>query len=242
MTFTQTASLPRIHALIPCAGSGSRMGFKKPKQYEQLAGLPMVLHACHTLMQVDAIASVHVGLAPDDQESLAWPTEPHFYRHFTGGATRQETVLQTAGAILEQGLGLSDDWVLVHDAARPGLSVKLVEQLIESVTADPKHVGGILALPLADTLKRQADQQVIAQTLPRDGLWLAQTPQMFRLGLLCEVLRKGIAAGADLTDEASAFEREGYQPLLVMGDIQNLKVTYPSDWDMMTQLLIHRRA
>ena len=147
-----------------------------------------------------------------------------------------------AGAILEQGLGLSDDWVLVHDAARPGLSVKLVEQLIESVTADPKHVGGILALPLADTLKRQADQQVIAQTLPRDGLWLAQTPQMFRLGLLCEVLRKGIAAGADLTDEASAFEREGYQPLLVMGDIQNLKVTYPSDWDMMTQLLIHRRA
>jgi len=130
----------------------------------------------------------------------------------------------------------------VHDAARPGLSVKLVERLIESVTADPKHVGGILALPLADTLKRQADQQVIAQTLPRDGLWLAQTPQMFRLGPLCEVLRRGIAAGADLTDEASAFEREGYQPLLVMGDIQNLKVTYPSDWDMMTQLLIHRRA
>lgn len=238
MTLTQTTHAPRIHALIPCAGTGLRMGFEKPKQYELLAGLPMVIHACQTLLRVRAIDSVHVGLAPDDQEVIDWPNSVKFHTHHLGGATRQETVLQTAQALLHAQLAQEQDWVLVHDAARPGLSQVLVEQLIRAVTADDQHIGGILALPLADTLKRAVtDQALIHETVSRDGLWLAQTPQMFRIGALCEALKQGIQAGAELTDEASAFERLGFKPLLVMGDIRNLKVTYPGDWVIMTQLL-----
>ena len=141
--------------------------------------------------------------------------------------------------MLCQGLP-ADDWVLVHDAARPGLKGSVVKRLIEDVI-ESRACGGILALPLADTLKQGSVNQtgvaVIQRTLPRDGLWVAQTPQMFHLQALSLALRQAISTNCPVTDEASAMEIAGHKPLLVMGDGINLKVTFPSDWSLMETLL-----
>ncbi len=238
--------MPKLHVLIPCAGTGSRMGFKQPKQFELLAGQPMALHAINTFLSMPEIASVWVGVSEDSKElpqelpKASWPKDSRFKLSATGGATRADTVLNTLKAMTTVGID-QDAWVLVHDAARPGLTVEAARRLIQAVTEHVYVSGGILAMPMADTLKLISPQnpQCIGKTLPRDGLWLAQTPQMFRLMALTEALDAAIKNKFEVTDEASAMERAGCEPLLVPGEWRNIKVTYPQDWALMDQILTH---
>ncbi|MFA6119978.1 MAG: 2-C-methyl-D-erythritol 4-phosphate cytidylyltransferase [Sideroxydans sp.] len=214
--------MSEFHALVPAAGFGARMGNELPKQYLDLAGRPMIWHALSTLCANTSIKTVFVVLAPDDEyfarydwSHCAGKLEPLY----CGGATRAESV---ANGLLASELE-PDDWVLVHDAARPCLSAHLLSRMIAELRDDP--VGGILAVPVADTLKRGDSQQRIAHTEPREGLWQAQTPQMFRAGVLAQALQQC----KTVTDEASAIEALGLQPKLVASDSSNFKVTYPQD-------------
>lgn len=212
------------YALVPAAGGGARMGAEIPKQYLPLLGRPLVWHTLATLCAVPSLARVFVVLSSDDTQ---W--ERHDWSAFAGrlevlrcgGATRAESVANGLRAIAAQVAG--DDWVLVHDAARACLSVAHVERLIEAVGGDA--AGGILAVPVADTLKRAGDDGSIAATVPREQLWQAQTPQMFRHALLLKALERAAA----VTDEAGAVEALGLAPKLVAADATNLKVTYPLD-------------
>ena len=223
---------PRFHALLPCAGTGSRAGTAQPKQYQTVAGQPMVMHTLQALACVPQLASGWVILSPDDDfewPKADWPA--HFRREACGGATRAASVFNGLSAMLQAGLP-AQDWVLVHDAARCLITHEAVSALIEACRDDP--VGGLLALPLPDTLKSHTlDGQAarVASTVPREDKWLAQTPQMFRLGALHAALADAAATGfAGITDESSAMERLGLSPRLVPGSAQNLKVTYPADF------------
>ncbi|HEY6863867.1 MAG TPA: 2-C-methyl-D-erythritol 4-phosphate cytidylyltransferase [Burkholderiales bacterium] len=214
----------RTFGLIPAAGSGSRLGSAAPKQYLSLAGRPMLHHAIAGLLADKRVEMVFVVLAPDDAafRTLDWSAfGERVAPLWCGGASRRDTVLN--GLIAAASAVEPNDWMLVHDAARPCLGKVELARLIDSASRD--EVGGILAVPVADTLKRADAEKRIAATEPRDGLWQAQTPQMFRHGLLLRALR-----GAPLvTDEAAAVEGLGYRPLLVEGSARNVKVTFPSD-------------
>ncbi|HYD78382.1 MAG TPA: 2-C-methyl-D-erythritol 4-phosphate cytidylyltransferase [Paucimonas sp.] len=216
----------RYFALIPAAGVGARVGAHCPKQYVSLAGKPMLLHALDTFAESAAIAHTFVVVgAEDGYVADALALAPHLAGRVTvlycGGATRRESVLN--GLLRMRDRAFDSDWVLVHDAARPGLTGKLIDRLIETVRGD--EVGGLLALPVVDTLKRADAERRSATTVPRDGLWAAQTPQMFRYALLCKALQ----AVENATDEASAVEALGLKPLLVEGSPRNFKVTLPHD-------------
>jgi 2-C-methyl-D-erythritol 4-phosphate cytidylyltransferase len=220
-------------ALVPAAGGGSRMGAERPKQYLPLAGRPLIHHALATLCAVPAIERVYVVLAPDDRywaECDFAALAPKLRVRRCGGATRAESVGNGLKAMA--GEVAATDWVLVHDAARACLTVDHVEALIREVGDDP--VGGILAVPVADTLKRE-ERGRIAATVPRESLWQAQTPQMFRHGLLREALE--FAPG--VTDEAGAVEALGLHPRLVAGDATNFKITYPLDLYLAEIILRH---
>jgi 2-C-methyl-D-erythritol 4-phosphate cytidylyltransferase/2-C-methyl-D-erythritol 2,4-cyclodiphosphate synthase len=216
----------RIYALVPCAGVGVRACTQGPKQYVQLAGRAMVAHTLLALQRVQRVQAVLVVLAADDQVferevpefsgPAAW-----IVRH--GGATRARTVANGLQALLERGAATTD-WVLVHDAARALLRPEWVDRLIDACVND--EVGGLLALPVADTLKAE-DAGRSSSTIDRRGKWVAQTPQMFRLGMLRDALQR---AGDGVTDEASAIEATGLRPKLVMGDATNLKITWPEDF------------
>ncbi len=228
--------MPRHYAIVPAAGSGSRFGAEKPKQYLDLLGRPLIFHTLAALCACPAIERVWVVLAPDDPW---WPRYDwselgaKLETVRCGGVTRAESVangLQAAAMV-----AADDDWVLVHDAARPCLSPAMLDALFADLANDP--VGGILAVPVADTLKRADAEQRVAATEPRDGLWQAQTPQMFRYGLLSEALEKC----RDVTDEAGAVEAFGLQPRLVRGDATNLKVTYPADLALAAMILRARK-
>ena len=224
-------------ALIPAAGSGSRMGGVVEKQYLDLNAVPMIAHAMMVLARQPRIERIFVVLSPTDTRwnNYAWQGwEERIEVLRCGGKTRAETVLNGLDAIAK--ICAPDDWVLVHDAARPCLPDERLAKLLDEVADDP--VGGLLAVPVADTLKRAAadtstDTRAEA-TVPRAGLWQAQTPQMFRHGTLVEALR---AAGSDITDEASAIEQLGLQPRLVESDSRNLKVTYPQDLELASLIL-----
>jgi len=224
--------MTEFHALVPAAGFGSRMGGELPKQYLPLAGRPMIFHALNTLCSDPEITTVFVVLAPEDTlfHSYDWSCfGDKLQPLFCGGAMRSETVLNGLTASeLEP-----DDWVLVHDAARPCLTRAHLAKLIAELRDDA--VGGILAVPVADTLKRADEQQRIARTEDRAGLWQAQTPQMFRAGLLAQALQQC----RSVTDEASAIEAMGLQPKLVAGDSSNFKVTYPQDL-LLAELLLQK--
>lgn len=215
-----TQQAPRYFALIPAAGVGSRMGAEIPKQYMALAGEPMIRKSLEAFLSCDRIARTFVVVSAEDPlaEHIVPADGPTVLR--CGGASRMESILNGLDAL--RGEIRDDDWVLVHDAARPGITVSLIEKLIDAVGSDP--AGGLLAVPVVDTLKRRGER---LETISREGLWLAQTPQMFRYGLL----RKALLAcepGA-VTDDASAVEALGYSPRLVEGHPRNLKVTLPSD-------------
>jgi 2-C-methyl-D-erythritol 4-phosphate cytidylyltransferase/2-C-methyl-D-erythritol 4-phosphate cytidylyltransferase/2-C-methyl-D-erythritol 2,4-cyclodiphosphate synthase len=239
---------PRCFALVPCAGIGARAGAAGPKQYAPLAGRPLVAWTLEALAQVEALAATLVVLAPDDTQfgelglreaaalaiGDAGADAPEHRLHVAraGGATRADSVLGGLDALL--GLGARpEDWVLVHDAARCLVPPAAVRRLIEACRDDP--VGGLLALPVADTLKRSTAEgeghERVEVTVPRTAIWAAQTPQMFRIGPLREALRAGLArADLAITDEASAIEAQGLQPRLVRGDDDNFKVTWPEDF------------
>lgn len=224
------------YALVPAAGGGSRMGADLPKQYLPLLGRPLIFHTLAALCAVPAIERVYVVLSPEDEH---WPgfaagaAAEKLRVLRCGGASRAESV--TNGLVALAGEVAADDWILVHDAARACLTVAQVAALIDQVGDDP--VGGILAVPVADTLKRADGDRIIA-TVPRDQLWQAQTPQMFRHRLLLQALRLAPA----VTDEASAVEAQGLRPKLVAADATNLKVTYPLDLQLAEWILAHRKS
>ena len=227
------ASAPRCFALLPCAGVGARAGAAMPKQYVEIAGRAMVAHTLAALAQVSRLAATLVVLSPDDaQFELRVPgfAGPRCWVCRRGGAQRADTVAQGLEELLERG-ALPRDWVLVHDAARCLVRPEWVDRLIDACW--PDVVGGLLALPVADTLK-QAEGGRVAATLSRVDKWAAQTPQMFRLGLLMPALRH---AGDAVTDEASAVESLGHAPLLVRGEAGNFKLTWPEDFVLAERLI-----
>ncbi len=239
------APTPRFFALIPCAGVGSRAGTAQPKQYHMLAGRPLVAHTLQAFAQVPRIARSLLVLAPGD--TFAELPNASFLIAACGGSTRSASVLNGLHALQAQG-AQAHDWVLVHDAARCLITPAQINALIDACQHDA--VGGLLAQPLADTLKSAADGRV-AGTIARSDKWLAQTPQMFRLGTLSKALGAALEAsetfGASdasaqaITDEASAMEAQGLRPLLVPGSAQNFKVTYPEDFAL-AEALLHSRA
>lgn len=231
----------RFFALVPCAGFGARSGSAVPKQYVALAGLPMVGHTLAALEAVARLQATLVVLSPgDDAFARAMPgfEGPRGWVAHEGGATRAATVENGLRALLARG-ARSDDWVLVHDAARCLLQPAWVDALIDAVLADGADaVGGLLALPLADTLKDEVGGRVRA-TVDRRGKWAAQTPQMFRIGLLQRALAQ---AGTSVTDESSAVEALGLAPRLVEASAENFKVTWPADFALAERLLRTRPA
>jgi 2-C-methyl-D-erythritol 4-phosphate cytidylyltransferase len=230
----------RLFVLIPCAGSGSRAGGTGPKQYQRIAGRPMVRH---TLDAFRALAGRFAGIAlvvsPEDREaSAALPRFPVAGEHLlhVGGATRAASVRNGLQALRQLGAG-PHDWVLVHDAARCLVTPTQIEALIAACEHDA--VGGLLAHRLPDTLKVASPEGRVASTLTRADKWLAQTPQMFRIGMLLDALER---AGDAVTDEAGAIEAIGLAPLLVPGSAQNFKLTYAEDFALAEALLHSRRA
>lgn len=213
-------------ALIPAAGIGSRIDSKLPKQYRELAGVPMLWHAIDALSRHSKIEQVFVILAADDVHFTRYdwtPFEAKLRPLYCGGATRAGSVLNALRAI--HPIAQAEDWMLVHDAARPCLTQAHLDSLVATLTAD--EVGGLLAMPVADTLKRADSDGYVIKTEARANLWQAQTPQMFRYGALLRALET--LGTAIPTDEASAIEHLGLQPKLVASDASNLKVTYPQD-------------
>jgi 2-C-methyl-D-erythritol 4-phosphate cytidylyltransferase len=228
---------PAITALVPAAGTGTRLGDTLPKQYIDLNGMPLMMHALSALAGVARIGKIMVVLSPDDAHwntivtrHQAWPALAARIEVLpVGGASRAESVLNGMRAI--ESRVAADSWLLVHDAARPCLRTQLVEQFVDELESD--LVGGLLALPLADTIKLDDGNLRVAKTVPREHIWRAQTPQMFRFG----ALQKALAATPGATDEAQAIEAGGHQPRLVMGDSANLKVTYATDLKLAGMLL-----
>jgi 2-C-methyl-D-erythritol 4-phosphate cytidylyltransferase len=214
---------PRYFALIPAAGVGARMAASGPKQYLKIGGKPMLRHAIDAFLFSELIAHTYVVVSADDPiiDSIVPSHGVTVLR--CGGATRMESVRNGLAALAPT--LRENDWVLVHDAARPGLNAELIEKLILATGDHP--VGGLLGLPVVDTVKRCIEGEACG-TIPRNGLWLAQTPQMFRYKLL----REALTAATDpntITDDASAVEALGLTPKLVEGHPRNLKVTLPDD-------------
>ena len=206
----------------------------------------MVMHTLSALGSVERLSQVVVVISPDD--SHAWPQAPewpaHFQRIACGGATRAESVFNGLTQLLEEGRRNSQgvqahDWILVHDAARCLITSVEINRLIDACLDD--EVGGLLAIPLPDTLKAAVNGRV-SQTLPREDKWLAQTPQMFRAGQLHAALQaKHTENFEGITDEASAMELAGFSPKLVVGSPHNFKVTYPPDFALAEDLLRSRK-
>lgn len=226
--------VPRCYALVPAAGVGARSGAAIPKQYVNLAGRPMLAHTLEALARVPGLAGTLVVISPeDDQFEAAVPGFDPAWVARSGGATRADSVAAGLRELQVRG-AQAHDWVLVHDAARCLLRPEWVSRLIAACAED--EVGGLLALPVADTLKHASASRVVA-TVDRAGKWAAQTPQMFRLGLL----QPALAAGTEgVTDEASAIEALGHSPLLVEAPMENFKVTWPADFALAERLLRSR--
>ena len=226
----------KILALVPAAGTGTRFGDSLPKQYLDIDGHPLIFHTLKALSRVSRIDTIIVVLSPDDNHWQNYPADwllvgGKLSTAMVGGNSRGETIANGLNAIAVS-LGIdANDWIMVHDAARPCIRTELIEQFIDELEND--RVGGLLALPLADTIKRDDGNLRVEKTLPRERLWRAQTPQMFRFALLKDALARCPQA----TDEAQAIEVLGHQPKLVMGDSANLKVTYAHDMKLARMLL-----
>jgi len=222
----------RLWAVIPCAGTGSRAGAGSPKQYQPVAGKPMVMHTLAAFAAVRRLSGVLVVVTAGD--TFFADEDATVLIAACGGSTRATSVFNGLSALLDRGAA-ADDWVLVHDAARCLITPEQINALIDACQGDA--VGGLLALRLPDTLKREVGGRV-AQTVERTDKWLAQTPQMFRIAELQQALQ---AAGDAVTDESSAMELAGKAPLLVDGSAQNFKVTYPQDFAL-AQAVLQARA
>lgn len=255
ITYASPDFKPRCFALVPCAGVGARAGGAGPKQYQAVAGQAVVAHTLAALSAVPRLSATLVVLSPDDalfeQHAPGFEGERGWVAR-VGGATRADSVAQGLNELLARG-AQPHDWVLVHDAARCLIRPEWVERLIEACDGGDgegsagDEVGGLLALPLADTLKSAVTGPVgeprVEATVDRSGKWAAQTPQMFRLGLLRPALLAALSepdSATRITDEASAIEAFGHQPRLVPGDWENLKVTWPGDFALAERLLATR--
>jgi 2-C-methyl-D-erythritol 4-phosphate cytidylyltransferase len=222
----------RYFGLVPAGGSGFRFSGNALKQYLPLAGKPMLYHAIERLLAAPEVEIVFVVLAPADAEFRTHDWSAFGERVaplYCGGASRRDSVLN--GLIAASSLVEPNDWVLVHDAARPCLSKGELRRLIDEAGRD--EVGGILAVPVSDTLKRADEEQRIVATESREGLWRAQTPQMFRHGMLLRALRDA----EHVTDEASAVEALGFKPKLIEGSLRNMKVTFLADLEFAERIL-----
>ncbi|CAG7601881.1 2-C-methyl-D-erythritol 4-phosphate cytidylyltransferase [Candidatus Vallotia tarda] len=243
--------IPRLFAIIPCAGTGSRAGSLIPKQYRTIAGRNLLYYSLIAFDACPEFTQILLVLSPDDIHFD--PSHLGALRYAVkrcGGEIRRKSVYNGLIKLAEFGARASD-WVLVHDAARPGITPRLIRTLIAAVQDDP--VGGIVAIPVIDTLKRVNAQQGseisnkvtalrISSTEPRDYLWQAQTPQMFRIGILREALAQAPVRSYPLTDEACILESLGYKPLIVRGSARNFKVTYPEDFELAEAFLTYRAA
>jgi len=227
----------RIHALIPAAGRSVRFGGTTLKQYAHLLGMPVIAHSISAVQRHAAVVTVTVALAPDDGifEPLIRPSFPAV-RTVAGGDSRAQTVMNGIDFIRRD--ADDDDWVLVHDAARPCLSVENLDRLIRAGLGSAG--GAILARPVSDTLKLADAGGLIEKTVDRSRYWAAQTPQLFRLGALGAHLAAALAAGESPTDEAAALERAGVRPLLVMGSASNIKITGSEDLALAEYILRHQ--
>ncbi len=217
--------------MVPAAGVGARMGAAIPKQYLPLAGRALILHTLERLCRYERLSGVIVGIAPGDPhweascapQCARWP---RFLGTYPGGETRARTVLNGLRALERH--ARPEDWVLVHDAARPCVRHGDMDRLTQAVLSGGVD-GGLLALPVTDTVKRADAQQHVLETVARERLWRALTPQMFRLAPLAQALEAALAAGREITDESSAMEAAGARILLVEGSADNIKITLPQD-------------
>ncbi len=234
MTATESV---RIHALIPAAGLSVRFGGTTLKQYAHLLGKPVIAHSIEALSRHPAVAAVTVALAEDDGifDALLGEQYP-LVNTVTGGPSRAHTVLNGLRAI--RAADPACEWVLVHDAARPCLPFDALDRLLQQ-GLQSDH-GGLLAIPVSDTLKLATEDQHIQTTVDRSGLWAAQTPQLFRLDELLQAQTAALQFGLPPTDEAQALERAGGQPLLVTGSPLNIKITGPEDLALAEVILRHQ--
>lgn len=227
-----------LWAIVPAAGSGARMRAAVPKQYLPLLGRPVIAHALERLCAPARVRGVLVGLAPDDEHwQRAAIHLPKLLGTFTGGGTRAQTVLNGLAALAAH--ARADDWVMVHDAVRPCLRADDVQRLIEGATASGD--GGLLALPVSDTVKRVDGSSKVVETVARANLWRALTPQLFRVDRLETALRRALDRGVDATDEAAAIEADGGHPLVVAGHPDNIKITLPEDLPL-AELFLRRQG
>jgi 2-C-methyl-D-erythritol 4-phosphate cytidylyltransferase len=222
--FYRTMLHKHYWAIVPAAGIGSRMQADRPKQYLLLHGQTILEHTLQRLAAVPGLSGIVVSLAADDPY---WPhlNTPALVQCAPGGAERCHSVLNALDFLAGQ--ADADDWVLVHDAARPCVRVGDIQHLIASLADDP--LGGLLAVPVRDTLKRADSAGVVRETVSRADLWHALTPQMFRLEMLRQALRRALDDGLFVTDEAQAMEYCGYHPRLIAGHPDNIKITQPQD-------------
>jgi 2-C-methyl-D-erythritol 4-phosphate cytidylyltransferase len=227
------AVLPAFWAVIPAAGVGARMAADRPKQYLALGGRTILEHSLGCFLGHPCLKGVVVSLAVDDPY---WPDLPsagnELIQRVAGGRERADSVLNALLHLHAQGAD-DDDWVLVHDAARPNLARADLDRLLGELADDP--IGGLLAVPARDTLKRAGGDGRVQQTVDRSTIWQAFTPQMFRLGALHRALADSLVAGVAITDEASAIEWAGQAPKLVEGRADNIKVTRPEDLEWLRQ-------
>jgi len=233
-----TASLPAFWAVIPAAGVGARMAADRPKQYLQLGGRTILEHSLDCFLDHPCLKGVVVSIAADDPywPGLACASDTRIQRA-AGGRERADSVLNALLLLHAQGAA-DNDWVLVHDAARPNLARDDLDRLLGELANDP--VGGLLAVPARDTLKRADANGRVSATIDRSTVWQAYTPQMFRLGALHRALADSLVADVAFTDEASAIEWAGQAPRLVEGRNDNIKVTRPEDLEWLRQRWANR--
>ncbi|HEV7633779.1 MAG TPA: 2-C-methyl-D-erythritol 4-phosphate cytidylyltransferase [Steroidobacteraceae bacterium] len=228
----------RYWLVMPAAGSGSRSGLAQPKQYAEIAGRSVIEWSLQPFLDDARCQGLMVALAPDDTRfaNLGLPSAGTRLRHCAGGARRCDSVL----AALQALPAADGDWVLVHDAARPCVTTADIDSLLAALQGHA--TGGLLAVPLSDTLKRADGANEALDTLPREGLWRALTPQMFRFGPLRDALEKALRTGVQPTDEAQAMELAGLRPALVAGSPQNIKITTEQDLALAARILQARRS
>jgi len=226
-------TLPAFWAVIPAAGVGARMAADRPKQYLQLGGQTILEHSLDCFLDHPCVKGVVVSVAADDPfwPGLRCATDPRIQRA-EGGQERADSVLNALLLLHAQGAADSD-WVLVHDAARPNLARSDLDRLLAELADDP--VGGLLAVPARDTLKRANANGRVSKTIDRSTVWQAYTPQMFRLGALHRALADSLVADVAITDESSAIEWSGQAPRLIEGRSDNIKVTRPEDLEWLRQ-------
>ncbi len=231
------SSVDRVWVVVPAAGVGRRMGSEVPKQYLPLIDRPVIDHTLERLLEHPRVELACVVLAAEDPlwPRSAFAEHPRVLR-IVGGAERCHSVRNALAAL--QGRAAAGDWVMVHDAARPCVQRQDIDRLLEALRGHA--VGGLLGVPARDTMKRVDARGVILETVCRDGLWHAYTPQLFRFGLLQSALDAALAQGRLVTDDASAMELSGHRPLLVEGSADNIKITRPQDLELAAFYLSRR--